>query len=383
MRRVQKPVRADWRSKVERDGLTYHSVDGVPYWDESAYYEFTPQQVDDLELVTNNLHDLCLDAVQHVIDNELYDQMAIPSEIVPLIVKSWDEEHPAIYGRFDLQYDGTNPPKMLEYNADTPTSLLEAAVIQWSWMEECFPSADQFNSIHDRLIAKWTELKQYLKPGSLHLTSSANDEDVMNVLYMAETAKQAGIDVSTLDIQALGWHERKHYFVDESELRVRNLFKLYPWEWLMGEEYSINLVQSFDDMFWIEPPGKMILSNKAILPILWELNLGHPNLLASSYEDNKLFAQDLEGRSVRKPFYSREGANISIMQGTTNVSSTGGEYGEEGHIYQKYCPLPNVDGNYPVIGSWVVDGKSAGIGIRESKDLITGNTSRFVPHIIR
>jgi glutathionylspermidine synthase len=51
------------------------------------------------------------------------------------------------------------------------------------------------------------------------------------------------------------------------------------------------------------------------------------------------------------------------------------------YIYQQYCAPPNFDGNYPVLGSWVIDGESAGIGIRESNTLVTGNFSRFVPHI--
>ncbi len=374
--------RDGWQQKIEEQGFVYHSIDGVPYWRETAFYEFTPQQIDDLESATNRLHELCLAAVQHVIDNDLFEQMKIPKLLVPLIIKSWDEEHPAIYGRFDLSYDGSSPPKLLEYNADTPTSLLESAVVQWAWMEERFPRADQFNSIHDRLIAKWRELHQYLKEGPLYFTSSSLVEDFMNVSYMADVARQAGIETSMIPIDEIGWHKNKKRFVDADERVMSNVFKLYPWEWLAAEEFAGNLAGSFDDTFWIEPPWKLILSNKAILPILWDLNLGHPNLLPASFEEQRVFARDDVGRSIRKPFYSREGSNVSLLEGDKNVFSTGGEYGEEGFVYQKYCPLPDFHGNFPVIGSWVVDGVSAGIGIRESDTLITGNTSCFVPHII-
>lgn len=374
--------RAGWQKKMEAQGFVYHSVEGVPYWDESVYYEFSPQQVDDLERATNNLHELCLNAVQHVIDNDRFSQMAIPPALAPLIRRSWEEEHPAIYGRFDLRYDGKGSAKLLEYNADTPTSLLEAAVIQWSWMEERFPGKDQFNSIHDRLIAKWSELKQYLREGPLHLTSASGVEDFMTVNYLADLARQAGLDARTIGISDIGWHAKKKRFVDMDETLISNVFKLYPWEWLMNETFAEQLVESFEKTFWIEPPWKLILSNKAILPILWELNTGHPNLLPAFFEEEKLFAADADGRSVRKPFYSREGANVSILNGGVNVASTGGEYGEEGYVYQQFCPLPDFDGSFPVLGSWVIDGVSAGIGIREADTLITGNTSRFVPHVI-
>lgn len=143
IRKISTP-RVNWKTVVEGQGFLFHTADGAPYWDESAYYQFTSKQVDVLETATNQLHEMCLAAVQNVIENKRYKELHIPEHAIPLIEKSWDEETPAIYGRFDLSYDGVNPPKMLEYNADTPTSLLEAAVIQWSWMEDVLPGMDLF-----------------------------------------------------------------------------------------------------------------------------------------------------------------------------------------------------------------------------------------------
>jgi glutathionylspermidine synthase len=70
------------------------------------------------------------------------------------------------------------------------------------------------------------------------------------------------------------------------------------------------------------------------------------------------------------------------MVGKNLVGRTGGEYGEEGFIYQEFFPLPSFDGNYPLIGSWVIGQQPAGIGIREAGSLITDNWSRFLPHLI-
>lgn len=155
---------------------------------------------------------------------------------------------------------------------------------------------------------------------------------------------------------------------------MRNIFKLYPWEWLLKDEYGQHIGLTVENTFFIEPAWKMLLSNKGILPILWELNPGHPNLLPAYFDPSKLEWH------VKKPFYSREGANISIVTETETVEESGGKYGEEGFIYQELALLPKFDGNHPVIGSWVIDGESAGIGIRESTSLITNNLGRFVPH---
>ena len=119
-----------------------------PYWNESAFYEFTAEDIGVLEEATNQLAEMSLAAAQHIIDRKLYAQMGIPDSAVPLIEASWDAEPPSLYGRFDLAYDGAGPPKLLEYNADTPTSLLEAAVVQWYWLEDTRPAqrSVQFDS---------------------------------------------------------------------------------------------------------------------------------------------------------------------------------------------------------------------------------------------
>ena len=191
MRRIASSPRPDWQSKVQAVGLTWHTP-GRPYWNESAFYEFTAREVDVLEAATNELEAMSLAAVQHIIHNKLYSQMGISARAVPLIERSWNAEPPSLYGRFDLAWCGEGSPKLLEYNADTPTSLVEAAVAQWYWLEETHPGADQFNSIHERLIAAWKELAPSLPDGRIDFCSMANGEDEMTVGYLLDTATQAG-----------------------------------------------------------------------------------------------------------------------------------------------------------------------------------------------
>ncbi|MBN9117856.1 MAG: glutathionylspermidine synthase family protein, partial [Planctomycetes bacterium] len=165
-------------------------------------------------------------------------------------------------------------PKMLEYNADTPTALVEAAVAQWMWLKDVDERADQFNSIHEQLIEAW----------------------------------------------------------------------------------------------------KMILSCKSILPLLYERHPNSPFLLPASFDPIP------DGSYVKKPIHAREGSNIELVIGGKVVQTTDGPY-KGPCIYQSYAAqLRPHDGRYPVIGSWIVNGESCGMGIREDASMITGNTSRFVPH---
>jgi glutathionylspermidine synthase len=82
---------------------------------------------------------------------------------------------------------------------------------------------------------------------------------------------------------------------------------------------------------------------------------------------------------VKKPLYSREGANVTIAT-KGGMLEEPGQYGAEGFIWQGYHELPRFGENYTVIGSWIVGEEPAGIGIREDTSPITKNSSRFVPH---
>jgi len=377
MRRIDTVVRENWKRKVEEIGFGFHTIDGT-YWDESAYYSFNSKQIEQLETATAELFERCMEAVQFVIDHNLYHFFRIDPKFIPLIEASWNDDNPSIYGRFDFVYDGVNPPKMLEFNADTPTSLFEASVVQWHWLEDLQPGADQFNSIHEKLIAYWKYLIPYLHEGDLYFSClKDNEEDFTTVQYLRDCAIQAGLNTAFVYLEDIGWDSVNHNFVDLTEKPIANIFKLYPWEWLIKDDFGNNILNDRLKTFWIEPAWKMLLSNKAILPILWQLFPNHPNLLASYFDNTKLPFD-----FVKKPLLSREGENITIVKNSGVLTFTEGNYGSEGYIFQEYAPIPAFKGNYPVIGSWVIGCEPAGIGIRETKTLITDNLSRFVPHII-
>jgi glutathionylspermidine synthase len=396
MQRHRCQPRAGWREKVAKVGLTYHSHEHGPYWDESACYEFTAAEIDELEAAAHALHYLCINAAEAVIERGWWNRLGIPDAAVPAILRSWERDDFSLYGRFDLAFDGRGAPKLLEYNADTPTALVEAAVAQWFWLQETRPDCDQFNSIHERLIDAWRrwattatrgiETKSSLEIGytSIHSTPALihfssvkdNPEDEQTVLYLRDTCEQAGVATRGVYIDDIGWAPEKRRFVDLDGESLTHCFKLYPWEWLWHEEFAPHLAE--DPVRFIEPTWKMLLSNKGLLPILWELFPEHPNLLPA-FET----ADALGARYVRKPKLSREGANVSWVDGGVAIEETTGDYGEEGHVYQAAVDLPEFEGNRAVCGVWVVDHEPAGLGIREDTRRITGNLSRFVPHFFR
>ena len=282
----------------------------------------------------------------------------------------------------DLSFDGRSPAKLLEYNADTPTSIFEAAVFQWTWLEQAIERriipkrADQFNSIHERLIDAW---KKFGGTHHLHLAGmTENEEDAGTLAYLQDTASQAGLKTTLIDIEEIGLRDDGH-FVDLDDRAIELAFKLYPWEWMFHDAFGARLATA--PTRWVEPPWKAILSNKGILPLLWEMFPNHPNLLPAYFEDDPNAAK-LGTSFVRKPLYSREGANVALVSAGTTLVEQEGPYGTEGFIRQALAPLPNFSDQYAVLGSWLVDHAPCGLSIREDENPVTGNTSRFLPHAI-
>ena len=204
----------------------------------------------------------------------------------------------------------------------------------------------------------------------MYFSSLDNLEDFMTVSYLQDTAVQAGLDARYIQCEDIGWHNARRVFTDLDENQINQIFKLYPWEWLQRDQFAGQVKTSSTK--WLEAPWKMVLSNKAILVTLWELFPGHPNLLPASFNP-------IAGPSVRKPIHAREGANILIQAGDQTVETSGKYAGP--YVYQQYQKLPSFDGNHAVIGSWMVNGYACGIGLREDNSLVTGNLSRFVPHL--
>lgn len=376
MRRETRQPRPDFVEKIEHHGLLYHTLEGKPYWFEEAAYVFEEREISELESATNTLSDLCLEAVEHVVSKRDFDRFAIKPPVAEVICQAWEDDPPAIYGRFDLSYDGKSPPKLLEYNADTPTSLLEAAVIQWHWLQDLSPETDQFNFIWEALVQKWKALRGegFFPSNTVHFASMDYAEDLMTAAVMMDTAHEAGINGVEILMPDICWHDEDRVFLDQSGNQIKSIFKLYPWEFMVKEEFGEFALETYRQVNWIEPIWKMILSNKAILPLLWELFPGHPNLLPS-YQDSP---RDMTSY-VKKARLGREGENVSIVSDDLNFE-VDGSYADSGFIYQQYAPLPQFEGNFAVIGSWVVDCQACGIGIRESNEPITQDTARFVPH---
>jgi len=387
MQRIAIAPRADWKQQAERLGFQFHTIEGETYWDESAYYAFTMRQIEDeLEQPSQAIHDMAMALVEEVVGSEeLLSKLHIPPLYWEWIAASWRGGDAHLYGRIDLAYDGNGPAKLYELNYDTPTSLYESAYFQWLWLEQqvaagALPAgADQYNSIQETLCETFATLARDKRIGERVHFAAVRDsvEDQATVLYLRDCAHQVGVDTALVAVEDIGL-SAEGWFTDASDNVIQTLFKLYPLEFMMEEAFGPSLVA--DRMQLLEPPWKAILSNKGVLPLLWERHRNHPNLLEAHFD--KTPGQPPARGFVRKPLFSREGANVEVMTNAGERIATTGPYGDGPAIMQAYHPLPCFDGNYPLVGSWIVADRATGLGMREDATLITQDTSRFVPHVI-
>ena len=384
MQRIPVTERPDLAQAAAEHGFEFQAGDGIPGWDESAYYRFTLRQIEeDLEEPAEEIERMCFEVVERAMNDEtVLRRLGIAEPFWDYVAESWRNQEKNLFGRMDLSYDGSGAAKLIEYNADTPTTLYETSVFQWEWLEQATDrglipeGCDQFNDLHENIVKAFSF---FGIEGLLHFACVRDIEDDKGTLdYLEECAQEAGLATCFVAMEDIGI-DAQGRLTDLDDRVIAALVKLYPWEWVMDEEFGRHLPSS--GVRFIEPPWKAVLSNKGLLALLWEMFEGHPNLLPAYFEGDP-GAGELVGTHVRKPLLSRQGANIEIIRDGRTQTRIDGPYGGEDHIVQAFHPLPEFEGNYPLIGCWLVASQAVAMCIREDRTLVTGKDARFVPHVI-
>ncbi|WP_207540187.1 glutathionylspermidine synthase family protein [Sabulicella rubraurantiaca] len=391
MERIEIAPRQDWAQRVAHYGLAYHSHGEDPaqtqkggglWWHEGAFWKISEAEADLLDDATAELHNRCLDALDFLMTrapSRLQSEWGWPQWFIDAARASWRDRDPALMGRMDLAFDDERGAvKLLEINADTPTLCIETALVQWNWLEDCFPGSDQFNSLHEKLLVRFKDLALRTGGAPIHFAAYLHlVEEALHSIYWQDLARQAGITAIGLDLGQIGSDGTQ--LLDEDNNRIAFLHKLYPWEWAIRDEFGPLLASRAQGV--LEPPWKAALSDKAILALLHEMFPDHPHILPAFLGRHG----EKMGQWVEKPCLGREGQNIRMTQNGKVVEATPGEYGtaKARWITQACTRLSQKDGWNAVIGSWVVgEGETGGIIFREARTLIMRDGSRVVPHLM-
>lgn len=403
MERIEFDKREGYLNTVKFQGMIYNTTEldsgeVIEYWNEGAAYIFPDSEIEELQSATNELHAMSKEAAGFMAEEQKDKNspfyLGITEEAGEYAIESLKRDDDFMYGRFDFIYDGNHPPKMIEYNADTPTAVVESTLVQWAWVMDRYDELgqmfgeepDQFNMLEDKFIQFFK--KQLAKnTGSdimnfAHWDFDHDGEEIITSAFLREYAKTAGWDTVGMKMGDIEYNSNSGLFVNQFNEPIEHIFKLYPWEEMAFERLGSTLMKA-QPTGWFQPAWVMFLSNKALNAALWHL-----------YPNNKYLPETYVGEPrhmknwIKKARFAREGDNMKINAPDLNLFlETDGDFGKEGYVYQEYVPLPDFPGddfehNNAVIGSWVVDNESAGICVRESSGPITDYYSRFCPHVV-
>lgn len=377
---------------LESIGFGWHTdLDGSRYIADELV-TITQEQAEAYYEATNELYDMYVAAAEYVINNDLFHELGIPFNLVDTIKASWENDvHWHLYGRFDLAggVDG-KPIKLIEFNADTPTSLFETAIIQWAMLKfNNLDEAAQFNDVYEALVENFKRLvtlqedtsafDEYYEGWKILFSSIAGSiEDENTTRLLESAARDAGFECDFAFVDEVSFDDDNGIFWNEQNWEY--WFKLIPWEMIAIDESDLaliikNIIKNQKAII-LNPAYTLLFQSKGIMKILWDLYPNHPLLLESSFEP-------LKGKKqVKKPFLAREGANISIIESDGTISTqNGGEYANGKFLYQEFADFAKDESGNSYQAGMFFAFEGCALGFRKGKDIID-NYSKFVGHII-
>ena len=376
---------------LESIGFSWHTdKDGSNYLEDEIIC-ISENEANAFYEASNELYDMFVAAAQKVIDENRFDELDIPFNLIDAIKMSWENDvHWHLYSRFDFAGGlDEKPIKLLEFNADTPTTLFETAILQWALLRQNdMNESSQFNSLYESLMDNFKRLitlddsvdsfDEYYEGWKILFSSIvANSEDELTTRLLEHIAKEAGFNTNFSFIDEIEFSPEGIF---KEGINYEYLFKLIPWENIAIEEgeLAMLLTQIIKNQkaIILNPAYTLLFQSKGILKILWELYPNHPLLLETS-------DKPLKGKKcVKKPMFGREGANVSILDENGDViQENGGEYSNNKFIYQEFTELNSKGENYYQAGVFFAY-EACGLGFRKGS-LIMDNFAKFVAHYIK
>lgn len=377
---------------LESIGFGWHTdLDGSRYIS-NELVSITQDEAEAFYEATNELYDMYVAAAEYVINNDLFHELGIPFNLVDTIKASWENDvHWHLYGRFDLAggVDG-KPIKLIEFNADTPTSLFETAIIQWAMLKfNNLDEAAQFNDVYEALVENFKRLvtlqedtsafDEYYEGWKILFSSIAGSVEDENTTRLLESAaRDAGFECDFAFVDEVSFDDDEGIFWNGQNWEY--WFKLIPWEMIAIDESDLaliikNIIKNQKAII-LNPAYTLLFQSKGIMKILWDLYPNHPLLLESSFEP-------LKGKKqVKKPFLAREGANVSIINSDGSIEiQNDGEYANGKFLYQEFADFAKDENGNSYQAGMFFAFEGCALGFRKGKDIID-NYSKFVGHII-
>jgi glutathionylspermidine synthase len=339
-------------------------------------------------------------------DDELLAELGLPEAAWSAVRASLPSLLPTLIGRFDFAATPAGI-KMLEFNAETPTDIVEAFYVN----EKVCQFFDVINPNHDleKKIAPAFEraILEYSRSGNavariVFSSVEWHDEDAGTTRYLLN---QSGLAARFVPLSQLRvYDDRLQVWDGQNHTPIDLMYRLHPLEKLAEEQdgdgyptgrHVLEIVAG-QKLALINPPAAMLAQSKATQALIWSLHEDGSFFTPTEHEaiaDHMLptyFENRFQGRCayVTKPIYGREGGAVTVF-GADGVAWARDEelnYWEQPVVYQQYVELPKhtvetLHGLYCgriIYGTFLLDGSGSGIVCRVGSR-ITGNMAYYQP----
>ncbi|MFJ5758640.1 glutathionylspermidine synthase family protein [Neobacillus sp. NPDC093182] len=367
--------------------------------------------------ITEQTHTLLKDATERMgrvffktagllrsLEDEQLLELGFPAASLPFLrIKSLFPE--SVISRFDFALT-SNGVKMLEFNADTPTFIVECFQINGKACSEfglCNPNENQERLLASGITKAVLEsAKGYESPNVVFTAHRDHIEDWNTTAYLSQLC-----NVPNQIIPLSNLHITDGALLDSNGVPIDVLYRqTYPLEHLLedrdptsGDLVGVELLRLAKDrkLSIVNPVSAFLLQPKSIQCLIWGLaeNDGfytkeEQDWIKTYMLPTYLEADGFSGTAayVQKPSFGREGDTITIWDTYSKVDAQNPfqTYNHELPVYQSYVPLPvvaletekGIEELSLVFGSFLIAGKPSSIGIRAGGK-ITGNESYFLP----
>ena len=391
-----------------RDVFSWDWIEGLEYGLAGIHY-ITPRFRQEIKLATEALGSIYAKTVFAVqsAEDPLLLELGIPKELLPAVRVLVKPEIVTVMGRFDFMQTAEGI-KMIEFNADTPTSVVEAFFVN---AQACrFFGAEspnqgtegQIGEAFTRIVKTYKELG-YATDSIVFSALSWHKEDRDTVKYLMD---QSGLKAKFVALEDLRiFEDRLCALLDDRFVPIDVWYRLHALEKLV-EDYDENdkyptgahvldLVAR-GKLAIINPPSAFVAQTKALQSLIWNLHEAGEfytpeehawveNYMLPTYMENRFLNKE---PFVTKPIFGREGGAVSLFDKDGRVAEKDKDdfYWDQPMIYQKRLEMEEIESNTVsgpyrgrlLWGSFLVGGRASAISARIG-ERITGNLSCFLP----
>jgi glutathionylspermidine synthase len=337
--------------------------------------------------------------------DELLLELGIPEQALSAMRVIIMPQLSTMIGRFDFAHTPEGL-KMLEFNADTPTSIVEAFFVNQKACEFFYvqnPNAKMEKDIKQAFTTMVNEYKRrgYKTDRIVFSSLGWHDEDKGTTIFLMN---HSGLQASYVPLEDLRVYEDRLCYLTDGNLEpIDVLYRLHAIEKLAIENdedgyptgsHVLDLIAR-EKLAIINPPSAFIAQTKALQVLIW--NLHQEGVFFTDFEHTIIAKYMLptymennfrDMPFVTKPIFGREGGAVTLFNSNGQITDEDkdDDYWEQPMVYQRLADMEKITVNtikglyngHILWGSFLIGGKPSAICARVGGK-ITDNLSFFLP----